>query len=136
MPNSSRAAPEGAFTARSIPLTISESARRMLLNIRGENEIDANIPLRVFVTGMACSGPQFGLGFDERAREGDLRFDLDGIQMVVDPYSIELLSGASIDYVEVDDRSGFRIHNPHLPTGCGARSSAAENAGGSCAGCG
>jgi iron-sulfur cluster assembly accessory protein len=117
-------------------LTISEAACRMLLEIRRQNEIDAAVPLRIFVAGMACSGPQFGLGFDEREREGDMRFDLEGIRLVVDSYAIELLSGASIDYVQVNGKSGFRIHNPTLASGCGATSSGVEGSGAACPGCG
>lgn len=136
MLNSTAAALDGTSPTFETTLTISEIARQMLLDIRGENEIDEAIPLRVFVAGMGCSGPQFGLGFDERDLEGDRRFDLGGIQMVVDPYAAEMLSGASIDYVQVNGQSGFRIHNPNFASGCGADSSEAAASGTSCPGCG
>ncbi len=136
MSNSTEAATTVTSGTSNPTLTISEAACRMLLEIRRQKEIDEAVPLRIFVAGMACSGPQFGLGFDERELEGDIRFDLEGIRMVVDPHTIELLSGASIDYVQVNGRSGFRIHNPSLAAGCGANPSSAEGSGAACPGCG
>lgn len=136
MSNSTEAATTVTPGTSNPTLTISEAACRMLLEIRRQKEIDEAVPLRIFVAGMACSGPQFGLGFDERELEGDIRFDLEGIRMVVDPHTIELLSEASIDYVQVNGRSGFRIHNPSLAAGCSANPSGAEGSGAACPGCG
>jgi iron-sulfur cluster assembly protein len=70
-------------------------------------------------------------------RETDLRFGFDGVDVVVDPVSMDYLSGATIDYVEDVMGGGFKIENPHAVSSCGcghsfrtSRDGAAE--GGSC----
>jgi iron-sulfur cluster insertion protein len=118
------------------PILVTETAARMLQRIRGENGIDESIPLRVFLAGMACSGPQFGLGFDENARAGDQEFTAAGIRLIVDPQSLEYLSGATVDYVKLEGREGFRIHNPDLVMGCGGAEPSAGSGVSGCPGCG
>lgn len=115
------------------PVLITASAARMLQKIRRDNEIDEAIPLRIFLAGVACSGPQFGLGFDENSRQGDQEFASAGIQLIVDPHSLQYLSGATVEYVKANGREGFRIHNPELMMGCGDTD---PGAGGGCPGCG
>jgi iron-sulfur cluster assembly protein len=85
---------------------------------------------------MACSGPQFGLGFDENIREGDQQFDSAGIRLIVDPHSLEYLRGATVEYVKLDGSEGFRIHNPEFMMGCGDADPSGGAAGSGCPGCG
>src|SRR3954452_25452196 len=81
-------------------------------------ETDVSV-LRVAIEGGGCSGFQYGLGFDHGATEGDLRFEQHGVTVVVDPYSAPYLSGASVDYVDTIQQSGFAIDNPNALASCG-----------------
>ena len=75
--------------------------------------------LRVAIQGGGCSGFQYGLGFDRGAAEGDLEFEMHGVQVVVDPFSAPYLKGAEIDYVDSIQAAGFAINNPNASSSCG-----------------
>lgn len=75
--------------------------------------------LRVFVSGGGCSGLQYGMALEGQPRETDLRFSLHGVDVVVDPVSIDYLNGATIDYVDDLMGGGFRIENPNAVGSCG-----------------
>ena len=80
----------------------------------GEAEV-----LRVAIQGGGCSGFQYGLGFDRGAVEGDHDLELHGVRVVVDPFSAPYLTGATIDYLDGIQESGFKIDNPHAVSSCG-----------------
>jgi iron-sulfur cluster insertion protein len=79
--------------------------------------------LRVFVQGGGCSGFQYGLDFDNTARDGDFEFSFEGLKVYVDPMSAMHLEGTVIDYVTGISGSGFKFSNPNAKTTCGCGSS-------------
>jgi len=81
-------------------------------------ETDVSV-LRVAIEGGGCSGFQYGLGFDRGAQEGDLEFEQEGVKVVVDPFSAPYLKGATVDYLETIQESGFKIDNPNAVSSCG-----------------
>jgi iron-sulfur cluster assembly accessory protein len=84
-----------------------------------EQEGRDDLRLRVAVQPGGCSGLVYQLYFDERALDGDLVRDFDGVGVVVDRMSAPYLDGATIDFADTIEKQGFTIDNP--------------NAGGSCA---
>jgi iron-sulfur cluster assembly accessory protein len=102
-------------------------------------ETDVSV-LRVAIEGGGCSGFQYGLGFDRGALEGDVEFECEGVKVVVDPFSAPYLRGATVDYLETIQESGFKIDNPNAVSSCGCGHSfqvADEDAPGDAAyGCG
>jgi iron-sulfur cluster assembly accessory protein len=84
------------------------------------SEPDAeSLVLRVAIQGGGCSGFQYGLGFDSGAAEGDHELMLEGVHVVVDPFSAPYLQGAKIDYLNGLQESGFKIDNPNAVSSCG-----------------
>jgi iron-sulfur cluster assembly accessory protein len=81
-------------------------------------ETDVSV-LRVAIEGGGCSGFQYGLGFDRGAQEGDAEFECEGVKVVVDPFSAPYLRGATVDYLETIQESGFKIDNPNAISSCG-----------------
>jgi iron-sulfur cluster assembly accessory protein len=81
-------------------------------------ESDVSV-LRVAIEGGGCSGFQYGLGFDRGAQEGDHEFECEGVKVVVDPFSAPYLKGATVDYLETIQESGFKIDNPNAVSSCG-----------------
>ena len=75
--------------------------------------------LRVFISGGGCSGMQYGMALEGEPREIDHRFAFDGVDVVVDPMSMNYLVGAVIDYVDDLMGGGFRIENPNAVSSCG-----------------
>jgi len=81
-------------------------------------EGDETLVLRVAIQGGGCSGFQYGLGFDTVA-EGDLSLEIEGVQVVVDPFSAPYLRGTTIDFLNSIQESGFKIDNPNATASCG-----------------
>ena len=81
-------------------------------------EGDETLVLRVAIQGGGCSGFQYGLGFDNVA-EGDVQLDLEGVPVVVDPFSAPYLRGTTIDFLNTIEESGFKIDNPNATASCG-----------------
>ena len=86
-------------------------------------EANPNLKLRVFVSGGGCSGFQYGFTFDEKIEEGDFCVENHGVQLLVDPMSVQYLMGAEIDYKEDLQGAQFVIRNPNAKTTCGCGSS-------------
>lgn len=88
-----------------------------------EAEGNPSLMLRVFVQGGGCSGMQYGFEFDEQIQDGDTLVENLGVKLLVDPMSLQYLSGAEIDYREGLDGAQFVIRNPNASTTCGCGSS-------------
>ncbi len=79
--------------------------------------------LRLSVEGGGCSGFQYKFGLADGVEVDDIRADTDGVTLVVDPISLDLVSGARVDYVESLGGAAFRVDNPNAAAGCGCGSS-------------
>jgi iron-sulfur cluster insertion protein len=88
-----------------------------------EEEGNAELKLRVFVTGGGCSGFQYGFTFDEVTNEDDTALEKNGVTLLIDPMSYQYLVGAEIDYTEGLEGSQFVIRNPNASSTCGCGSS-------------
>ncbi len=88
-----------------------------------EQEGNAGLKLRVYVQGGGCSGFQYGFTFDEETQEGDTAIQNCGVTLLVDPMSVQYLTGAEIDYREDLSGAQFVIRNPNATTTCGCGSS-------------
>ncbi|MFA7350566.1 MAG: iron-sulfur cluster insertion protein ErpA [Methylotenera sp.] len=86
-------------------------------------EGDANLKLRVYVTGGGCSGFQYSFAFDDQVAEDDLALEKEGVTLLVDSMSFQYLVGATIDYQEGLEGSRFVITNPNATATCGCGSS-------------
>ncbi len=103
-------------------LKISDAALarvRELIHEEGKPELK----LRVFIEGGGCSGFQYGFSFDEQRADDDFVLDRGGVELLVDPLSMQYLEGAEVDYVEELSGAQFVIHNPNAKTTCGCGSS-------------
>jgi iron-sulfur cluster insertion protein len=107
--------PEG-----SVNLTAS-AAKRVAELKRQENV--PNAFLRLAVSGGGCSGFQYGFSFDDRRLEDDRVFARDGIELVIDAVSLELVKGAEIDFVEDLMGASFQVKNPNAASSCGCGNS-------------
>jgi len=79
--------------------------------------------LRLSVEGGGCSGFQYKFGLDDVPQDDDSIAETDGVKLVVDPVSLDLVAGAVVDYVESQGGSAFRVTNPQAASGCGCGSS-------------
>ena len=88
-----------------------------------DEEDDKSLKLRVFISGGGCSGFQYGFTFDQNETDGDTVIEKCGVKLLVDPMSIQYLTGAEIDYSEGLEGAQFVIRNPNATTTCGCGSS-------------
>lgn len=109
-------------------ITLTTTAVGKLQDIMTEKGINSHA-LRVFVSGGGCSGLSYGMTFAEGPDIGDQTFDINGVQVVVDPGSIMYLDGAEIDYIDSLMGGGFRIENPNAVQSCACGSSFRTSAG-------
>ena len=79
--------------------------------------------LRLAVDGGGCSGFQYRFELAEAAEADDLVIARDGVTLVVDPVSLDLVAGATVDYVESLGGAAFKVENPNAASGCGCGSS-------------
>jgi len=79
--------------------------------------------LRLQVKGGGCSGFQYDLYFDEKATDMDQIVESCGVQLYVDPLSLQYLENTHIDYVEGLHGAGFKFENPNAKSSCGCGSS-------------
>jgi iron-sulfur cluster insertion protein len=111
-----------AVTEMPDPLVFTDNAAnkvKQLIDEEGNNELK----LRVFVTGGGCSGFQYGFTFDETTNEDDTAMQKGGVTLLIDPMSLQYLSGAEIDYQEGIEGAQFVIKNPNASSTCGCGSS-------------
>ena len=79
--------------------------------------------LRLSVEGGGCSGFQYKFGLAEAPESDDAVAETDGVRLVVDSVSLDLVSGCVVDYVESLGGAAFRVENPQAAAGCGCGSS-------------
>jgi iron-sulfur cluster insertion protein len=79
--------------------------------------------MRVAVEGGGCSGFQYIFNFDTQKNNDDHSFEKDGIFVVVDEISLELIKGGALDYVEELIGSYFQVVNPNASSSCGCGTS-------------
>ncbi len=104
------------------PLVFTDSAANKVKELISEED-NADLKLRVFVSGGGCSGFQYGFSFEEEANEDDTVMTKNGVQLLIDPMSFQYLAGAEIDYQEGIGGAQFIIRNPNAVTTCGCGSS-------------
>ena len=104
------------------PLVFTHAAAGKVRELIAE-EGNPALKLRVYISGGGCSGFQYGFTFDEERAEDDLAVDRDGVLLLVDPLSLQYLTGAEIDYSESLSGAQFVIRNPNAKTTCGCGSS-------------
>jgi len=103
------------------PLTLSPSAAARVAAIAAKQDKPAI--LRLSVEGGGCSGFQYQFGLAEAPDAEDIVSETDGVRLVVDPVSLDLVAGCVVDFVESLGGAAFRVENPNATAGCGCGSS-------------
>jgi iron-sulfur cluster insertion protein len=103
-------------------ITVTESAAKRIAFLREQEQV-GGANLRIAVSGGGCSGFQYGLSFDDQTNPDDRVFERDGVGVVVDDVSLDLLNGAEVDFVEDLMGASFQIRNPNAASSCGCGNS-------------
>jgi iron-sulfur cluster assembly protein len=87
---------------------------KSLMNREGKSELG----LRVGVKGGGCSGLSYYMGFQDKARQDDTVYELNGIKIFLDEQSEAYLSGTELDYTDDLNGAGFVFKNPNAKRTC------------------
>ena len=79
--------------------------------------------LRLAVDGGGCAGFTYKFELADAAERDDTIAETDGVSLVVDPVSLDLVKGSAVDFVEDLGGASFRVTNPQAQSGCGCGSS-------------
>src|SRR5215471_13358592 len=103
-------------------IVLTENAARRIAVLKTQEQAE-NAFLRIAVSGGGCSGFQYGFSFDDQRNEDDSVFERDGVAVVVDEVSLDLLNGAELDFVEDLMGASFQVRNPNAASSCGCGNS-------------
>jgi iron-sulfur cluster assembly accessory protein len=105
------------------PVTLTDTASAKVAELLAEEEGE-ELALRVAVKPGGCSGYSYEMFFDAEVNDDDVvRSVADGVKVVVDSASAELLTGSTLDYSDGLQGAGFHITNPNATRTCGCGSS-------------
>jgi iron-sulfur cluster insertion protein len=108
-----------SITSPSVTLSTSAAARiSAIAEKQGKPPI-----LRLSVEGGGCSGFQYKFGLADAPDSDDVVSETDGVKLVVDTVSLDLVSGCVVDFVESLGGAAFKVENPNATAGCGCGSS-------------
>ena len=104
-------------------ITITNTAKEKILEIRRDDKIDDSKFLRVGVKGGGCSGLSYIMDFDDKLNDGDEVFEDNGIKIVCDMKSLLYLFGTELNYSGGLNGKGFEWNNPNAQRVCGCGTS-------------
>ncbi|MCE2397034.1 iron-sulfur cluster assembly accessory protein [Candidatus Poribacteria bacterium] len=96
-------------------LSVTEAAKEKIQSVIEDQGMEVE-GLRVSINGRSASTFEYGLGLEVEPNPDDVVVDCGDFKVLVDPESAENLKGATIDYVEDLNSSGFKVDNPNTPT--------------------
>ncbi|KQM40922.1 HesB/IscA family protein [Sphingomonas sp. Leaf10] len=105
----------------STDISLSTSAAQRVAAIAAKQAKPAI--LRLSVEGGGCSGFQYRFGLADGVEADDSVAETDGVTLVVDSVSIDLVRGSEVDFVESLGGAAFRVTNPQAASGCGCGTS-------------
>ena len=79
--------------------------------------------LRLAVDGGGCAGFTYKFELADEPDADDAVAVMDGVRLVVDPISLDLVKGSAVDFVEDLGGAAFKVTNPNAQSGCGCGSS-------------
>lgn len=100
-------------------IVITPRAADEIRKIKADNKIPESHALRLGVKGGGCSGLSYVLAFDEKPREGDQVFHIEGLTVHVDPKSLYYLDGTVLEFNDGLTDRGFEFKNPNATRTCG-----------------
>jgi iron-sulfur cluster assembly accessory protein len=103
------------------PLILTPSAAKRVAFIASKQARPAI--LRLAVEGGGCSGFQYKFDLADGAEADDSISETDGVKLVVDPMSLDLIAGSTVDFVESLGGAAFKVENPQAAAGCGCGAS-------------
>ncbi|NHN48585.1 iron-sulfur cluster assembly accessory protein [Halostella sp. JP-L12] len=101
-------------------ITVTEQAAERAIELLEQEDLDTGeAGLRLFVQQGGCAGLSYGMRFDDEAEEDDTIYEHHGLQVFVDPASMNYIEGSVLDYETGLQGEGFNVENPNVVSECG-----------------
>ena len=104
-------------TVTTLPVNLTDRAVRRVARILGAEA--PGTALRVSVEGGGCSGFQYKYDLVHERETDDLVLARDGAVVLLDPITVEHMTGSEIDFVDDLMGQSFQIRNPLATASCG-----------------
>jgi iron-sulfur cluster assembly protein/iron-sulfur cluster insertion protein len=99
--------------------SLTDAAVAKVSELMAAEDTTDELVLRVAVRPGGCSGYSYEMFFDTEVADDDVRAAQGQVTVVIDPASLELLKGATLDYKDSLQGAGFHITNPNAERSCG-----------------
>lgn len=99
-------------------ITLTPAAIEWVVRVRAKEGKEGEA-LRLGVKAGGCSGYSYFMGFTTARRPNDLVIEYDGLTVLVDPRSLEILDGTVVDYERGLLGTGIQFKNPRVKKSCG-----------------
>lgn len=98
-------------------ITISDAAARKIGALARKDGREEAI-LRVRVTAGGCDGFGYRLSFEDVAAADDQVISHQGVRVVIDPHSVPILAGSTLDFDDALMGGGLKMKNPQVKHEC------------------
>ena len=99
-------------------LTITSEAIEKVKEFQ-KNANQENSYFKINVIEGGCSGKSYSFSLEDKKESSDKVLEREGIKIIVDKNSFELLKDSKIDYLDTMESSGFKVFNPNAKQSCG-----------------
>jgi iron-sulfur cluster assembly accessory protein len=107
-------------------ISLSSSAAEVVRDLLKQRNLDASYSLRIYISGLGCSGFEYGMGLDNKPNDTDAIFESEGLKIFVDESSLQYMAGARIEYIDDERGKGFLVENPNVAPACSCESGSCE----------
>ena len=97
-------------------VALSDTARTAIQRLMADDSGTGG--LRIMVEQGGCSGLQYMLGIETAAQDTDEVYDFEGVRVFVDPMSLPIIRGMTVDFVDSVESTGFTFDNPNVGNLC------------------
>ncbi len=77
------------------------------------------VGLRVGIKKTGCNGYAYVVNYADEIDDSDVVFEDQGVKVVVDKESLQLIDGTEVDFVKQGLNEAFRFRNPNVTGECG-----------------
>lgn len=100
------------------PIEVTERAAVKARELASKEGHASDACLRVRVVAGGCSGFSYKLTFEDTPAADDVVVDRFGMRVLIDPASVPIVAGSTLEFVDAMLGGGFKVNNPQAVSEC------------------